>query len=141
MPTMPNIPNGERAIECNAAKVVFGACLNKRTGKLKTKKPYPNMDFKHADAILHASVNYVWRILCFDLTNFRPHNCLPCTADWDIRRVFADRSLAEREAWIDTLDDAILQIESTIPSDQHKGTIEWGSAFHLLNKQITERTA
>jgi hypothetical protein len=90
------------------------------------------MDFNHGDAVLHASTNYMWRILAFDLTNFRPHNCLPCTADWDIRRVFADRSLAERGAWISTLDKAINQIESTIPSDQHKGAIEWGYAYALL---------
>jgi hypothetical protein len=136
---MPTVTNGVSAVNCNAAKCIARQVFNQRTNKLKAKKPFPKMDFKHPDAILHASSNYVWRILCFDLCDFSPHNCLPCTADWDIRQTFAARPLAEREAWIGTLDEAIEQIEGTIPAAEHHGVIRWGSAFDLLNKQIIDQ--
>jgi hypothetical protein len=134
MSKMPIVTNGVSAVTCNAVKCVSRRCFHPTTKRLKAKKPFPKMDFKHPDAILHASCNYVWRILCFDLCDFSPHNCLPCTADWDIRQTFAARPLAEREAWIDTLDEAVRQIESTIPASEHYGTLRWGSAFDLLKQ-------
>jgi len=135
MPKMPLIPNEAlQAVESNAATCVARQVFNQRTKRLKAKKPFPKMDFKHPDAILHASCNYVWRILCFDLCDVGPHNCLPCTAEWDIRQAFAARPLAEREAWTDTLDEAVKQIESTIPAAEHYGALRWGRAFDLLNK-------
>jgi hypothetical protein len=106
--------------------------VNQRTGKLKSKKPYPKVNFKQADALLHASANYMWRMLAFDMCNFRPHNSLPCTADWDLRQAYKHTPTGMSE-WMDTLDDAIRQVESTIPVDQHKGALEWGYALGLMN--------
>lgn len=143
MPTMPTISNEALdAVECNAAKVVFGVCFNKRTGKLNAKKPY-KISTLQDDTLLHASANYVWRILCFDLCDFRPHNSLPVTAIWDLNNYYWLASLPPRLDWLTTLNETIKQIEATIPADEHYGALHWGYGLDLLaahaNKK--ERTA
>jgi hypothetical protein len=132
MPKMPIVTNGVSAVTCNAAICAVRRVFHPTTKRLKAKKPFPKMDFSHADAILHASANYIWRILCFDFCDFAPHNCMPVTANWDIRRAFAELPLPKREAWIATLNEAVGQIEATIPADQHYGAIRWGRALTLL---------
>jgi hypothetical protein len=134
MPKMPFIPSEAlSAVESNAATCVSRRVFHPTTRRLKAKKPYPKMDFAHVDALLHASANYVWRVLAFDLCDFAPFNCMPCTADWDLRKCFSYQEVyAEREAWRATLDEAIKQIESAIPADQHYGAIRWGRALDLL---------
>jgi hypothetical protein len=132
MPMMPNIMKGVAAIECNAAQIVARVCMNQRTGKLKPCKPFPKISTLQDDTLLHASANYVWRILCFDLCDFRPHNSLPCTAIWDLNNYYWLASLPARPDWLATLDETIAQIEATIPANEHYGALRWGYAHDCL---------
>ncbi len=131
---MPIIMDGLNAVTSNAAICVSRQVFVKRSGKLKAKKPYPKIDFARPDAILHASVNYMWRILCFDLCDFAPHNCMPCTADWDLKACYHRSKSLGLPAWLDILDEAINQMESAIPAAEHHGALRWGRALDLLQR-------
>ena len=129
---MPVVVNGMDAITCNAAKVVFRQVFVKRTGKLKVAKPIAKIAILQDDTLLHASANYIWRMLCFDLCDFRPYNSLPCTAMWDLNNYYWLASLPPRPDWLATLDETIRQVESTIPATEHYGALHWGYSHDCL---------
>ena len=129
---MPIVSDGVDAVTCNAARIASRQVFNKRTGQLKATKPYPKIAFAHDDALLYASSNYLWRILCFDLCDFRPHSALPCTATWDLNNYYWLTDTAPTPGWMETLDETIREIESTIPADEHYGALHWGYAHVCL---------
>jgi hypothetical protein len=131
---MPIVTNGVSAVECNAAKCIARRIFHPTTQRLKANKPYPKIDFHHPDALLYASSNYMWRILAFDLCDHTPHNSLPCTAIWDINNYFWVKAEPRTPGWIDTLNEAIKQIEATIPVAEHHGADHWGYAHTLLKQ-------
>lgn len=133
MPKMPVIHSEAiSAVTCNAVICVARQVFHPATRRLKANKPYPKINFHHPDALLYASVNFMWRILCFDLCDFRPHNSLPCTAIWDINNYFWVKAEPRTPGWVTTLNEAIRQIEDTIPVAEHHGADHWGYAHALL---------
>ncbi len=113
---------------------IIAACMSKRGGQLRTVKPYKDIDFsdpKLPSPLFKASVNCVWRMLCFDFCDFAPHNCMPCTADWDVRTWYyrtygKDYSRVNQQQTVDALGDLVKKVESKLPITLQKGALRWG---------------
>jgi hypothetical protein len=134
IPSMPIIPReATKAVGSNDAELLF-ACINRRTRELKREKPFKHVVFSSDDALFQVSVNYIHRILCFDLCDFRPWNGFPCTADWLLRTFYRRKMSNAFLPTKDLLDKVIRAVESTIPKDQHQGALRWGYALNLLAK-------
>ncbi len=141
MPTMPKLLLPE-IIEglTKTDAATLRTCCNKRTGLLKATKPYKKIDF--ADPALptplfKANANYVWRMLCFDFCDHAPHNCMPCTADWDVlawcHRTEAREDCSSKCKTITVrLDELVTLIEGKLPITAQKGGLRWGRALGML---------
>jgi len=143
---MPNLPFNKMCAVCtdDEAKIIRAA-QNRRNGSLRASKPFSKIDFdgNEEDALYKASANYVWRMLCFDYCGFRPHNCMPITADWDIGAVFyvkqnrdeyADykERLAAETSVRDVLDALIKKVEAVLPVTAQAGVMQWGQALGMI---------
>jgi hypothetical protein len=146
MSIMPKLPFDLMVADCteDEARIIRAAC-NSRTGCLRATKPFGRIDF-HGDkdeALFRACANYVWRMLCFDFVEHRPHSCMPCTADFDIGAVYhlrekhgdySDRDERFRAERVlrDSLDVLIKQAEAVLPITAQKGAMAWGRAFGIV---------
>ena len=68
--------------------------------------------------------SYVWRMVAFQISPNRQHQCMPMCADFDI-----DGKYDERKAITDKLDGLVKRIVDTVPSDQLHGVNRWGKAL------------
>ncbi len=146
MSRMPKLPFDKMTadFEEHEARIVCAA-RNSRTGCLRASKPFGRIDFEGDDLemLFKASANYVWRMLCFDFVDFRPHSCMPICADFDLGAVFYsyqergnyanrdERKVAER-AVRDGLDALVKRAESVIPVTEQKGIMRWAKAYGLV---------
>ena len=109
--------------------------LNK--GKLRASKP------KDGEAA------YVWRMVAFTVSRNPVHQCMPITADWDLRnqyfpspkfppstpwddpeyRAAMDANSAAVRARIKELDAIADALIATIPVTQWAGALRWARAF------------
>jgi len=117
---------------------------NSRTGCLRASKPFGRIDFDGDDleVLFKASANYVWRMLCFDFVNSRPHSCMPICADFDLGVVFYgyeqrgdyascdERRAAEKDA-LKGLNALIKRAESVMSVTEQKGIMRWARAYGL----------
>ena len=109
--------------------------LNK--GKLRASKP------KDGEAA------YVWRMVAFTVSRNPVHQCMPITADWDLRNQYfngpkyfpgayddpeyraASKAVSDaaraRTKELDALADKLI---ATIPVTQWAGALRWARAFH-----------
>jgi hypothetical protein len=103
------------------------AAFKGKSGTLRASKPFRTIDPDADDALFKACANYVWRMLCFDLVASRPHNCMPVTADWDLRIVLNDHSIRPGPARTakDKLDATITRAESALPPGSLRGALSW----------------
>lgn len=132
MSNMPKLPVDAMVADLDGCEEkLVRAAFNRTTGKLRATKPFRTIDFDADDALFKASANYVWRMLCFDYAGFRPHNCMPVTADWDIGMYYRGCRDAER-AVRDELDALIKQVESVLPITAQKGVMQWGRALGMI---------
>lgn len=136
MSRMPKLPVEDMCAGLNNCDAnLIRKAFNSRTDRLRTSKPYPLIDFNSEGAILfEASANYIWRMLCFDYCGFRPHNCMPITADWDIGAVFHKRTYinnTEKSVRV-ALDALIKHAESALPITAQKGVMQWGRALEMI---------
>jgi len=146
MSIMPKLPfEAMRDICDEKSGRMIWAARNSRTGCLRASKPFGRIDF-HGDgdeALFKACANYVWRMLCFDFVAYRPHSCMPCTADFDIGAVYhlrercgdypdRDARLRAERVLRDSLDALVKQAESVLPVTEQKGAMAWGKAFGIV---------
>jgi hypothetical protein len=81
---------------------------------------------------------YVWRMVAFSVSSNPRHQCMPCTADWDLaddyrgadRRVDHDALRAE----CGRLDKIVDQIVAVVPKEQWAGVIRWGNALGVIGR-------
>jgi hypothetical protein len=140
MPTLP-IEAMVRDLTDNGAKIIRAAFLRSdgTSAKLRASKPFRKIDPTAPGAGFKAYANYVWRMLCFDFVPYRPHNCMPCTAGWDVCMVIKhryeqrerdgfdnpiSRRDLERERLV-ALDALIKQAESVMPITAQRGAMSW----------------
>jgi hypothetical protein len=118
--------------------------VNTRTGALRASKPalprkvavpaknpfYPGQkDYAYADeAGRHAGMTaYIWRMVAFMISPVGQHQCMPCTADFDLDGEYDERrDLAKR---LDKLVDAVVD---TVPKSQWHGVTRWGLAMGMI---------
>ena len=134
MPILPILPIEEmvRGLTANSARTIRAAFRrsNGVTATLRASKPFRKIDPTGPRAEFEASANYVWRMLCFDFVASRPHNCFPCTADFDIYAVLKARGdcdgvhKATRDMTI-KLDQQIRIAESVMPVTAQRGIMSW----------------
>jgi len=98
-----------------------------RKGQLRKTKPFKKIEKGDPEAMFKGSVNYCWRMLCFDFLPYQPHSCMPVTADWDIPLGYQDRRKKCKE-----LDALIKEHESTMPITAQKGAIRWAKALGMV---------
>ena len=141
MPAMPILPLSTMTKGMDKSDVAtIAACLNARTGQLLSKKPYKDIDFsdpKLPSPLFKATVNLAWRMLCFDFCDFGPHNCMPCTADWDVRTWYyrtygKDHHPVHRRQTVDAIGDLVRRAEATLSVTLQKGALRWGQAYGLM---------
>lgn len=120
---------------------IIRACF-KRNGGLRASKPFKKIDYYAPDALFKGSVNYVWRMLCFDFCNFHPHCCTPITADLDVCTVYyrwekqgvytkEERRTKEKE-YRSMLDELIKKAERNLPILEQKGALRWMNALGVV---------
>lgn len=129
MPTLP-VEAMVRNLTSNMARIIRAAFRqsNGKTATLRATKPFRKIDPKHPCAMFEASANYVWRQLCFDYVSRRPHNCMPCTADFDLYRVLKGQCENAHRATRDmtlVLDQQIRLAESVMPVTAQRGVMSW----------------
>lgn len=140
--SMPDLSVRElcKGLDSNQADIIR-ACF-KRGGGLRASKPFKKIDYNAPDALFKGSVNYVWRMICFDYCNFAPHYCMPVTADFDFGRVYyrledqgvytkEERRAKEKEKR-ESLDELIKRAEDNLPLKMQKGALRWGKALGML---------
>mgnify|MGYP006310798495 CR=1 FL=1 len=120
---------------------IIRACF-KRNGGLRASKPFKKIDYSAPDALFKGSVNYVWRMICFDFCDFRPHVCMPVCADFDIgviymnyerKGIYTKEERREKEKeYRNMLDELIKKAESNLPITMQKGALRWGQALGLV---------
>jgi len=143
MANMPKLPFDTmcEGLDEDSARIIRAA-RNRRTGCLRASKPFDCIDF-HGDeneALFRACANYVWRMFCFDFVDYRPHSCMPCTADFDIDTVYYLRAkrgdynerCAAKRVLRDSLDALIKRVESVLPITEQKGAMRWARAYGLI---------
>jgi hypothetical protein len=70
---------------------------------------------------------YVWRMTAFLISPISQHQCMPVTADWDIKA-----SYAERREITKRLDKVVDAIVDGVPKTQWHGVTRWGQAFGIV---------
>jgi hypothetical protein len=139
---MPTI-NIEKLELTAADKAVARRIVNTRTGELRASKPAVAKQIKIADdswmGYHHDYANkqdaetgiaaYVWRMVVFQVSQNPQHQCMPCTADFDLPGHYGDpvNKLAQQRA--DAIVDAIV---NSIPVHQWAGVQRWGQAFGMV---------
>lgn len=101
---------------------VLQACVG-RDGRLRMSKP------KEGNAA------YVWRMIAFMVSRDRKHQCMPCTADFDIpdeayQNYPGEHSFQRRSAYIkEVLDPLVDRIVNNVPKSQWAGVARWANAM------------
>lgn len=140
-PTIEQLTSGF----CGEELRILEACFTRspRRAGLKKRKPFASRDCRPGcpDANFKGTVNYVWRMLCFDFLPFAPHCCMPVTADWDLAigrpryEYGSDNYNAQKSAdkhYIEYLDGLVKRAESNLPVTSQAGTMRWGRALGAI---------
>ena len=150
MSKMPVLPVDTMVADCPDydARLVREAFVG-NTNRLRATKPYRSIDCDgdEGEALFAACANYVWRMLCFDFCDFRPHYCMPVTADFDIGKVYYTRDARLNRNHLnvfrrrryenvqdekDALDVLIKKVESVLPINAQKGAVRWMGALGIV---------
>lgn len=131
MTNMPkvNIENAKDKLAGNDEGLLILHRIVKKDGTLRASKPKVLKD-----APITGKTAYVWRMVCFMVSPKSQHQCMPCTADFDLPAYDTEgkwRYQLAREM-MDTLkpvENAI--VDSVDKSDWH-GVIRWGQVFGAI---------
>lgn len=88
----------------------------------KTMFIYPTQDDK-----AQGDAAYVWRMVAFFASPNHQHQCMPCTAEFDICDSWGDTRKRAKE-----LDALVDVITSTIPLRKQYGAVRWGRALGII---------
>lgn len=108
-----------------AQQVVKVSKDNSLAGHLRSTKP------KDGEAA------YVWRMVAFNVSPIRQHQCMPVTAEFDMPAEYWDRTDTRAAAEkrrnrckeLDVLVDALV---NSVPKEQWHGVVRWGRALGQL---------
>ena len=67
------------------------------------------------------SAAYVWRMVAFQVSPVRHHQCLPVLAQCDLPGTYEERQVLAKR-----LDDLADRIANCLPKAAHYGTLNWG---------------
>jgi hypothetical protein len=117
-------------------RALAAGIINKQTGCLRASKPkvtfrrtgkYDQFGNAEVDADLiteGGDTAYIWRMVAFFTSSNRQHQCMPCTADFDLNGNTAERMA--RAKYLDTIVDRIVD---SIPKNEWHGVRRWAHAF------------
>jgi hypothetical protein len=114
----------------NAEGLAILDILIKKDGTLRASKP------KVTDDPITGKAAYVWRMACFMVSPKRQHQCMPCTADFDLPAINEETgkwgcaAAREMAKTLKPVEDAI--VDSVDKSDWH-GVIRWGQVFGAIS--------
>ena len=134
---MPKIDLDRLAQALSAADFEIALmALNPKTYQLRASKPAVKKDDDWTGLAA-----YAWRMAAFSISPISKHQCMPVTADFDLLRLFGERSFftltdaerdqehAYRKEMIvrgDAIADAIVK---AVPVAEWHGVIRWGQAL------------
>jgi hypothetical protein len=97
-----------------------------REHRLRSSKPTIKKDDPRT-----GEASYVWRMVAFQVSPKPAHQCMPCTAEFDMAYDFSDPQRYEkRKARCKELDALVERIVmSCVPLRQQHGVIRWGRAL------------
>ena len=112
------------AVKQNTTDILDGV------GQLKTAKP-----FKNPKNINEVIANYIWRLLCFDYCEEKPHCCIPVNAFWDLeitcQKEFDKENWREKHKQLkEKLDVLITTAEKKFP--MIKNAKRWGKLLGVI---------
>ncbi len=94
----------------------------------KVKVPHERYGYTYEPADPDAGrAAYIWRMVAFQISPIDKHQCMPCTADFDLPGDFD-----ARRADMKRLDEIVDQIVNTVPASDWHGIRRWGNALGLL---------
>jgi len=102
----------------------------KGDGQLRASKPDPKHNLGQS--------SYLWRMIVFDVSPNPKHQCMPCTADWDIQPAAfenfpGDHNYQKRLALTrEVLDPIADKVCKMLPVTQRAGLLRWGRALGML---------
>ena len=121
-----NIENAKAKLTGNDEGLVILHRLVKKDGTLRASKPKVLKD-----APLTGKTAYVWRMVCFMVSPKPAHQCMPCTADFDLPAYDTEGKWRQPLAYamanaLKPIEDAI--IDSIDKNDWH-GIRRWGKVL------------
>ena len=139
---MPHIDVAALNLRGREAKIV--ARIVKSDGTLRASKPdVPPLTrvkdntsifgytLRHLteDGEVAGEAAYVWRMVAFFTSPKQQHQCMPCTAEFDM-----GGEPAEQRARCKELDALVDRIVNSIPKSEWHGVRRWGQAFGLVGE-------
>ena len=129
---MPLIPLDElrRTLSVEDYRIVTGivATRGKNKGRLRASKPKVTRR-KVGDRVepdRHEGYTaYVWRMVAFSISPVPAHQCLPCTADFDVPGHWGP----EKREVLDYLDGIVDAVVKSVPVAEWHGVRRWGQVF------------
>jgi hypothetical protein len=115
--------------------------VNSRTGELRASKPalprkiqivdsnspygyiYDYADEAGRNA---GKTAYIWRMVAFFVSPVSQHQCMPCTADFDLPEC---NGMAQRRELAKQLDAIVDVVVNSIPKAQWKGVQRWAQVY------------
>jgi len=113
-------------------KALAQGIVNPKTGCLRASKPTVKRTCtgrigEYGYEVIETTggdTAYIWRMVAFFTSGNRQHQCMPCTADFDLNGNTAERMA--RAKYLDTIVDKIVD---SIPKNEWHGVRRWACAF------------
>jgi hypothetical protein len=137
---MPKINLANIDLTADELALVAGI-VNSKTGELRAGKPtLPKMVKVNDPAYFmgysycyqteadrnQGRTAYIWRMVAFFVSPKSQHQCMPCTADFDL-----DGSPSETREEAKRLDAIVDKVVDSLPKSQWHGVRRWGQAFGM----------
>jgi hypothetical protein len=115
--------------------------VNSRTGELRASKPELPDKVKvqsgHYDYVTESDARkgmtaYIWRMVAFEVSPHRQHQCMPICADFDLPDCGGH---SERRNLSNRLDEIVKAVVDSVPMNEWHGVIRWGNAFGTIGHQ------
>ena len=107
----------------------YAELITKPDGTIRAGKPDPRK------SAMYARAAYVWRMVVFQVSPNPRHQCMPCTADFDLH----DEDWHNRDEVTKHLDTIANSIVDSIPKNQWHGIQRWGQVFGLVGRPVVRQ--
>ena len=136
-----NLVQLKRVLKAEDYLIVAGivATRGENKGRLRASKPKvtrtrvedpaDEYGYRIEKDFVEGCTAYVWRMVAFYTSPKSQHQCMPCTAEFDLPYRWGT---PERKALMERLERLISTVVDTVPMGQWHGVQRWAQAFGYL---------